>query len=117
MATTREKFSSQAAPELLAALREIARTEGRHFQAVLEDAMQQYLESREQGKGPPGGDGPLPRQCRKEPAANGTARSIDQFLPTQTKVPAIGPAARFPLAQSDGHAGCRPPGLFQAPPG
>ena len=50
MATTREKFSSQADPELLAALRDIARTEGRHFQAVLEDAMQQYLESRAQGK-------------------------------------------------------------------
>ncbi len=50
MATTREKFSSQAAPELLANLREIARTEGRHFQAVLEDAIQQYLESRAQGK-------------------------------------------------------------------
>ena len=48
MATTREKFSSQATPELLAAMREVARTEGRHFQAVLEDAMQQYLESREQ---------------------------------------------------------------------
>lgn len=50
MATTREKFSSQASPELLANLREIARTEGRHFQAVLEDAMQQYLESREERK-------------------------------------------------------------------
>ena len=50
MATTREKFSSQAAPELLAAMRGVARTEGRHFQAVLEDAMQQYLESREQRK-------------------------------------------------------------------
>ncbi len=50
MATRREKFSSQASPELLAAMREVARTEGRHFQAVLEDAMQQYLESREQGR-------------------------------------------------------------------
>ncbi len=50
MATTREKFSSQASPELLAAMRDVARTEGRHFQSVLEDAMQQYLESREQGK-------------------------------------------------------------------
>lgn len=50
MVTTREKFSSQASPELLAAMREIARKEGRHFQAVLEDAMQQYLESREQPK-------------------------------------------------------------------
>ena len=42
----REKFSSQAAPELLAAMREIARSDGRHFQAVLEDAMTGYLETR-----------------------------------------------------------------------
>ena len=47
MTTSREKFSSQAAPELLSAMREIARKEGRHFQAVLEDAMQTYIESRE----------------------------------------------------------------------
>ena len=38
MAVPREKFSSQASPELLAAVREIARKEGRHFQAVLEEA-------------------------------------------------------------------------------
>ncbi len=50
MVATREKFSSQASPDLLAAMREIARKEGRHFQAVLEDAMQQYLESKEQRK-------------------------------------------------------------------
>ena len=42
----REKFSSQAAPELLSAMREIARKEGRHFQAVLEDAMQTYIENK-----------------------------------------------------------------------
>ncbi|MCY4108864.1 MAG: hypothetical protein OXG11_07545 [Chloroflexi bacterium] len=50
MITPREKFSSQAAPELLSAMREIARKEGRHFQAVLEDAMQTYIEIREQSK-------------------------------------------------------------------
>ena len=44
---TREKFSSQAAPELLSKMREIARSDGRHFQAVLEDAMRGYIESRE----------------------------------------------------------------------
>ena len=43
----REKFSSQAAPELLSKMREIARSDGRHFQAVLEDAMSSYIESRE----------------------------------------------------------------------
>lgn len=44
----RTKFSSQAKPELLASLREIARSEGRHFQAVLDDAMASYMEARAQ---------------------------------------------------------------------
>ena len=47
MVARREKFSSQAAPELLAAVREIARQDGRHFQAVLEDALRQYIQDRE----------------------------------------------------------------------
>ncbi len=47
MSEQREKFSSQAAPALLSAMREAARRDGRHFQAVLEDAMVSYLESRE----------------------------------------------------------------------
>ncbi len=42
---TREKFSSQATPELLAAMRQIARSDGRHFQSVLEDAMTDYVEA------------------------------------------------------------------------
>lgn len=46
----REKFSSQASPELLAALREIARKEGRQFQVVLEDAIECYLEERAREK-------------------------------------------------------------------
>ncbi len=50
MVAVREKFSSQAAPELLAKMREIARSDGRHFQAVLEDAMSGYIESRERQK-------------------------------------------------------------------
>ena len=50
MVATREKFSSQASPELLAGMREVARTEGRQFQAVLEDAMRSYLESKTQEK-------------------------------------------------------------------
>ena len=45
---TREKFSSQASPELLSKMREIARSDGRHFQAVLEDAMRDYIEGRTQ---------------------------------------------------------------------
>ena len=50
MVARREKFSSQASPELLTELREMARTEGRHFQAVLEDAMRNYIESRNREK-------------------------------------------------------------------
>ena len=50
MAASREKFSSQASPELLKAMREIAHKEGRQFQAVLEDAFREYIESKEQRK-------------------------------------------------------------------
>ena len=39
----REKFSSQAAPEVLAALRLIAEAQGRQFQAVLDDALRDYI--------------------------------------------------------------------------
>jgi len=46
MATQREKFASQADPELLAAMRAAAAEEGRQLQAVLEDAMREYLERR-----------------------------------------------------------------------
>lgn len=50
MAVPRQKFSSQASPELLAAVREIARKEGRHFQAVLEEALREYIENRDREK-------------------------------------------------------------------
>jgi hypothetical protein len=40
----REKFSSQAAPEVLAALRQIAQSQGRQFQAVLDEALRDYIE-------------------------------------------------------------------------
>ena len=50
MIAPRVKFSSQASPELLSAMRKIAREEGRHFQAVLEDAMSHYIESRARQK-------------------------------------------------------------------
>ena len=46
MPAAREDFSSQADPELLDGMREIARIEGRHFQEVLEDAMSAYIESK-----------------------------------------------------------------------
>ena len=37
------KFSSQAEPEVLEELQQIAAREGRQFQAVLGDAMREYL--------------------------------------------------------------------------
>jgi len=44
---TREKFSSQAAPEVLAALREIAQQQGRQFQAVLDEALRDYIDRKQ----------------------------------------------------------------------
>ncbi len=46
MVATRQKFSSHAPPELLAAMREIARKEGRQFEDVVEDAMWEHLKSK-----------------------------------------------------------------------
>ena len=43
MAKPRKKFSSQADPDLLAALRSIAKREGRPLQDVLEDAIRAYV--------------------------------------------------------------------------
>ena len=48
MVAPRQKFSSQAHPDLLEGMRKIARTEGRHFQAVLEDATSAYTENKNQ---------------------------------------------------------------------
>jgi predicted transcriptional regulator len=42
------KFSSQAEPEVLEALQELAAREGRQFQAVLGDAMRDYLAHKRQ---------------------------------------------------------------------
>ncbi|MBI3430202.1 MAG: hypothetical protein HY050_09170 [Actinobacteria bacterium] len=44
MTTAREKFSSQADPQLLAKLRQVAESEGRQFQSILEEALIEYLE-------------------------------------------------------------------------
>ena len=44
---TREKFSYQAAPEVLAALREIAQQQGRQFQSVLDEALRDYIDRRQ----------------------------------------------------------------------
>lgn len=50
MPSTRKKFTSQASPELLQEMREIARREGLQFQAVLEEAMRHYITSRNSEK-------------------------------------------------------------------
>jgi hypothetical protein len=42
------KFSSQGDPEVLQALQDIATREGRQFQAVLGDAMREYLAHKRQ---------------------------------------------------------------------
>lgn len=47
VAVKRQKFSSQARPELLKGLRRIADNEGRQFQAVLEEALQEFIEHHE----------------------------------------------------------------------
>ena len=46
-APVREKFSSQAAPEVLAALRQIAEAEGRQFQSILDEALRDYIDRRQ----------------------------------------------------------------------
>ena len=48
MVAYRKKFSSQASPELLEAVRKVARERGISFRAALEDAMLEYVESRVQ---------------------------------------------------------------------
>ena len=53
MVASRETFTAQAAPGLLTALREIAREEGRDFEATLEEAICQYVAGKSQRKARP----------------------------------------------------------------
>lgn len=46
MQVLKQKFSSQAEPELLNELKKIAQEEGRQFQALLEEAIQMLIEQR-----------------------------------------------------------------------
>lgn len=46
MGMQRVKYSSQASAELLSLMREIARSEGRQFQTVMEEAMEEYIANR-----------------------------------------------------------------------
>ena len=49
-AAVREKFSSQAAPDVLAAMRQLAESQGRQFQAVLDEALRDYLDRHQADK-------------------------------------------------------------------
>ena len=42
--TAHEEFSCQASPEVLAALLQIAENQGRQFQAVLDEALRDYID-------------------------------------------------------------------------
>lgn len=44
----REKFATQVDPQLLAALRDLARREGRQLQALVDEALADLLEKRRQ---------------------------------------------------------------------
>ncbi len=50
MNSPREKFSSQADARLLAEMRRIARAEGRQLQALLDEAMRDYVDKKLTGK-------------------------------------------------------------------
>ena len=47
MSATREKFATQVDAELLKAVRQLAKSEGRQIQAVVEDALREHLEARQ----------------------------------------------------------------------
>ncbi len=48
--TVREKFSTQAAPEVLSALQKIAESEGRPIQEILDEALREYIERKEKSQ-------------------------------------------------------------------
>jgi hypothetical protein len=53
MGATRVKFSSKADAKLLAEMRKIARDEGRQLQALLDEAMRDYLGKKHSSKARP----------------------------------------------------------------
>jgi hypothetical protein len=52
MSAVREKFATQVDPVLLESVRNLAKSEGRQIQAVVEDALRGYLDAKnsEQGR-------------------------------------------------------------------
>ena len=49
MSAIREKFATQVDPEILATVREMARSEGRQVQTLVEEALTDLVEKRRQG--------------------------------------------------------------------
>ncbi|MEA3108206.1 MAG: hypothetical protein QOI88_2811 [Gammaproteobacteria bacterium] len=50
MSQTREKFATQVGSDILAAVREIGRTEGRQLQALVDEALSDLIEKRKNAK-------------------------------------------------------------------
>lgn len=50
MQTQKTKFSSQADPGVIAMLKQIAGDEGRQLQAVLDEALRDFIEKKKSGK-------------------------------------------------------------------
>lgn len=46
VSTPKVKFATQLAPDVLHALRDIARQEGRQLQAIIDEALREYMENR-----------------------------------------------------------------------
>ena len=46
MSAVREKFATQVDSELLQSVRELAKSEGRQIQAVVEDALREHLDAK-----------------------------------------------------------------------
>ena len=44
------KFATQLAPDVLESLRRMSADEGRHIQAILDEALREYIESKQTGK-------------------------------------------------------------------
>lgn len=51
MSAAREKFATQVDSVLLESIRNLAKTEGRQIQAVVEDALREHLAAKSSGQG------------------------------------------------------------------
>ena len=70
---TVQKFSSQARPELLEEVRNLAAAEGRQFQAVLDEALAEWVERRK-------GSRPRPEVIAQAKASIARHRSLYEEL-------------------------------------